>query len=91
VSYLLADKDYDANWFREGLKRQGTEPCMPFMGSRKVQQPYDVDLHKRRHKIENMFGRLKDWHSIATRYDRCTHTFFFAISIARSFLFYLSF
>jgi transposase len=26
-----------------------------------------------------MFGRLKDWRRIATRYDRCAHTFFSAI------------
>ncbi len=22
-----------------------------------------------------MFGKLKDWHRIATRYDQCAHTF----------------
>jgi transposase len=26
---------------------------------------------KRRNKIEIMFGRLKDWRLVATRYDRC--------------------
>jgi IS5 family transposase len=47
ADYLLADKGYDVSWFREGLKRRGIEPCIPFMGSRKVQRPYDdVDLHK---------------------------------------------
>ena len=29
-----------------------------------------------------MFGRLKDWRRIHTRYDRCAHTFFSAIAIA---------
>src|SRR2546423_6562518 len=27
-------------------------------------------------KSRNMFARLKDWRRIATRYDRCAHTFF---------------
>jgi transposase len=89
AEYLLADKGYDANWFREGLKRRGIEPCIPSICSRKVQQPYDVNLYKRRHKIENMFAKLKDWRRIATRYDRCAHTFLSAICIACSFLFYL--
>ena len=31
-------------------------------------------LYKQRHKIENMFAKLKDWRRIATRYDRCAHT-----------------
>jgi hypothetical protein len=29
-----------------------------------------------------MFGRLKDWHHMATRYDRCAHTFMTAICSA---------
>jgi putative transposase len=45
----------------------------------KVQIEYDRTLYKQRHKVKNMFGRLKDWRRIATRYDRCAHTFFSAI------------
>jgi len=33
-------------------------------------------LYKQRHKIENMFGKTKDWCRIAPRYDRRAHTFF---------------
>jgi len=38
----------------------------------------------------NLFAKLKDWRRIATRYDRCAHTFFSAISIAATFAFYLN-
>ncbi|CDG87341.1 transposase (fragment) [Xenorhabdus bovienii str. puntauvense] len=37
--------------------------------------PYDKILYKQRYKIENMFAKIKDWKRIATRYDRCAHTF----------------
>ncbi|MGJ4860645.1 transposase [Labrys sp. La1] len=37
---------------------------------------------RQRHKIEIMFGKLKDWRRIHTRYDRCAHTFLSAICIA---------
>ena len=47
---------------------------------------YDKVLYRQRHRIENMFGRLKDWRRIATRYDRCAHTFFSAICIAATVL-----
>ncbi|MGJ0483492.1 MAG: transposase, partial [Methylomicrobium sp.] len=40
--------------------------------------------------VENMFGRLKDWRRIAMRYDRCAHTFFSAILIAATVIFYLN-
>ena len=36
-----------------------------------------------------MFGRLKDWRRIATRYDRCAYTFFSAIYIAAAIIFWL--
>ena len=39
-------------------------------------------LYRQRHRIENSFSRLKDWHRFATRYDRCAHTFLSAICIA---------
>jgi len=36
-----------------------------------------------------MLGRLKDWRRIATRYDRCAHTFFSAICLAATVTFWL--
>jgi transposase len=35
--------------------------------SRKVEIPCDKTLYRQRHRIENMFGRLKDWRRIAMR------------------------
>ena len=87
---LLADRGYDANWFREALQSKGIAPCIPPKRNRKEQFAYDKNLYKQRHKIEIMFGRLKDWRRIAMRYDRCAHTFFSAICIAASVIFYLN-
>ena len=87
---LLADRGYDSNWFRTALAKRGCEPCIPSTKSRKIALPYDKELYKQRHKIENMFARLKDWRRIATRYDRCAHTFFSAICIAATLTFYLN-
>ena len=87
---LLADRGYDADWFREALQAKDIEPCIPPRKNRKQKIEYDADLYKQRHKVENMFGKLKDWRRIATRYDRCAHTFFSAICIAASVLFYLN-
>ncbi|WP_139110085.1 transposase, partial [Ensifer sp. LC163] len=57
--------------------------------SRKKPYVYDKALYRRRHKVENLFAKLKDWRRIATRYDRCAHTFFSAICIAASVIFWL--
>ena len=86
---LLADKGYDADWFRHALTERGITPCIPSRATRKVQIGYDKALCRQRHKIENMFGRLKDWRRVHTRYDRCAHTFMSAIAIAATVIFWL--
>lgn len=52
--------------------------------------PLHKPLYKQRHKIEILFGRIKDWRRMAMRYDRCAHTFFSAICLAATVLFYLN-
>jgi transposase len=86
---MLADRGYDADWFRDALTERGITPCIPSRSNRKVPIPHDKTLYKQRHRIENMFGRLKDWRRIHTRYDRCAHTFFSAIAIAAAVIFWL--
>ena len=86
---LLGDKGYDADWFRDALAKRGIEACIPSKSNRKEPIPHDKALYRERHKIENTFGRIKDWRRIHTRYDRCAHTFMSAICIAASVIFWL--
>ena len=58
---LLGDRSYDADWFRAALADRGIAACIPSKANRKAPIPHDTMLYRRRHKIENMFGRLKDW------------------------------
>lgn len=88
--YMLGDRGYDADWFRDALREKDIEPCIPPKKNRKRDIPYDKTLYKQRHKIEIMFGRLKDWRRISMRYDRCAHTFFSSICIAATVIFYLN-
>ena len=87
---LLADRGYDADWFRNALLARGITPCIPSRKNRKRPVSYDKNLYKQRHKIEIMFGRIKDWRRIAMRYARCAHTFFSALCLAASIIFYLN-
>ena len=58
---LLGDKGYDADWFRQSLAERGIKPCTPSKSNRKVRIEHDRILYQQRHRIENMFSRLKDW------------------------------
>ena len=59
AQWLLADRGYDADWFREGLKNKGIKACIPGRKSRTKPVKYDKRRYKRRNRIEIMFGRLK--------------------------------
>ena len=87
---LLGDRGYDAEWFRNALAARGIAACIPAKANRKIAIPHDKALYRQRHKIENMFGRLKDWRRIATRYDRCAHTFMSAICLAAAIIFWIN-
>jgi transposase len=87
---MLADRGYDADWFRRALAARSIAPCIPSKINRKTHIPHDRTLYRQRHRIENMFARLKDWRRIHTRYDRCAHTFLSAITFAATFIFWLN-
>ena len=82
IKWLLGDRGYDADWFREALEDKGIGACIPGRKQRKKTVTYDKRRYKRRNRIEIMFGRLKDWRRVATRYDRCPKVFLSAIALA---------
>ena len=86
---LLADRGYDADWFRNALVERGISPCIPSRIGRKVHIAHDATLYRQRHRIENMFARIKDWRRIATRYDRCPILFLSACALAATVIYWL--
>ena len=86
---LLADPGHDADWFRNALIDKGITPCIPSRKKRKVQIEQDAILYKKRHKVENMFGRLKDWRRVAMRFDRRADIFLSACALAAIVLFWI--
>jgi transposase len=89
AEWLLADRGYDAGWFREALKDKGIKPCIPGRKSRGKPIKHDRRRYKRRSRIEIMFGRLKDRRRVATRYDRCPKVFLSVVALAATVMFWL--
>ncbi|MBL0770139.1 IS5 family transposase [Sphingopyxis sp. DHUNG17] len=89
AQWMLADRGYDADWFRDALQEKGITPCIPGRKIRSKTVKYDKRRYKRRNRIEIMFGRLKDWRRVATRYDRCPKAFFSAVALAATVIFWL--
>lgn len=86
---VLGDRGYDSDKIRSMLADQDIAPCIPPRRNRKITIEYCKSLYKKRHKVENLFAKLKDWRRIATRYDRCAHIFRSAIYLAATVIFWL--
>ena len=67
---MLGDRGYGADGFRAALIQRGVTPCIPSKAGCKVQIDWDRTLYRQNHRIENMFGRLKDWRRIHSRCER---------------------
>jgi transposase len=71
------------------LEKHKIESCIPPKKNRKETIEYCKTTYKTRHKVENLFAKLKDWWRIAARYDQCSHTFQSAIYLAATINFWL--
>jgi transposase len=58
---LIGDRGYDADWFRQALRARGIRPCIPGRAGRIIPIRHGKKTYRERHRVEIMFGRLKDW------------------------------
>ena len=85
---VRGDQGYDRDNIRKMLAQQGVTPCILPRRCRKKPVHDHKRLDHKRHKIENLFSRLKDWRRLATRYDGCAHVFRSGILLAAIGLFW---
>ena len=76
------DKGYDTNAVRRKIEATGAAPNIPPKSNRVWKNCFSPYLYRNRNAIERMFGRLKDFRRIATRYDRLARNFHAAVCIA---------
>jgi transposase len=86
---IIADRGYDANRISAALREQRTIPVIPGRRNRKRPIQYDERRQKDRWRVEAMFCRLKDFHRIATHYDKLARNFLSAVSLAAAVAFWL--
>ena len=66
---------------RRWLKRRRIRAVIPSMATRTFAFPLDRKAYKRRNVIERMWGRLKNWRRIATRYDRLARNYLASLAL----------
>lgn len=83
---LIGDKAFDNNWLRATLNERGAAAVIPSKADRAGRIPYDVEMYKWRHLIENFFCDLKAFRRVATRYEKTDRCFAGVINIVALFL-----
>ena len=86
---VLADRGYDSDAIRRQIEAAGTAPNIPPKVNRRWKPCFSPVLYRGRNAIERMFGRLKDFRRIATRYDRSATNCLAAVCLAATVSYWL--
>jgi transposase len=78
----LADKGYDSDAIREAIESKGAVPVIPSRSNRKEPRPYDKHIYRARHLVENLFAKIKQYRSLATRYDKTSRNYAAMVALA---------
>ena len=86
---LHGDKGYDSNAIRRLIEARGVLPNIPPKVNRRWKNCFSPYLYRDRNAIERMFGRLKDFRRIATRYDRQAINYLAAVCLVATVCYWL--
>ena len=89
IELLHGDKGYDSDAVRRKIEAKGAAPNIPPKANRVWKNCFSPYLYRNRNAIERMFGRLKDFRRIATRYDRLAQNFLAALCLAATISYWL--
>ena len=70
VLRVICDQAYSSAAWRALIAGHGAEPVVPAHPTHKKAPPHDPGAYRRRHKVENLWARLKEWRAVATRYEK---------------------
>ena len=88
--HLLADKGYDADWFRACIADAGGAAVIPSTRARAQAIPYDKHIYQDRNLVERFFNKIKHFRRIATRYDKLARNFLAGVLIAAAVTWWLN-
>ena len=81
-AWLIGDRAYDTDALRVWCAEHAVEVVIPSKRNRKVPIPHDQARYRSRHRIENLFSRVKDYTRITLRKDKTSHSYAGFVSLA---------
>jgi transposase len=74
VQRVVCDRAYSSASWRAGIRLVGAEPVVPANRTHPSVR-YDRVVYRRRHRVEQLWGRLKEWRAVATRYEKTASSY----------------
>lgn len=81
-THAIMDKGYDSDAIRAYVNQLGGTAVIALHPSRSYKPQFDEHLYRERHRIENLFAKLKHYRRISTRYEKLHDTFAAMVSLA---------
>lgn len=79
--WVVADRGFSSHVFRERVWNLGARPAIP--SKRNEEQLACPDwVYNNRNRIERLWGRLKEWRAVATRYEKTARSFMGVLCLA---------
>ena len=68
--YVLADRGYDSQGFRQHILQRSMTPVIPPRSNRKQPCDYDAHLYRERHLVECFINKIKHYRRIFSRFEK---------------------
>ena len=83
---VVGDKGFDGDGQRQTCRDHGAKPVIPFKLNRTTVGRFNKKAYRERNRIERLFGKLKEFRRVATRYEKLKQTFLGIIHLALGFI-----
>ena len=83
VRRVVCDRAYSSTAWRTAITEAGADPVVPAQSTHPA-VVYDRAAYRRRHHVEQAWGRLKEWRAVATRYEKRAGSYLGVLYVAAS-------
>lgn len=86
IDELAGDKGFDGDEQRVACIKRGVFANIPNRKNRKAPWAFDAEGYRERNRVERLFGKMKQFRRVATRYEKLKQTFLGVIHLTLGFI-----
>jgi transposase len=86
IDQVVGDKGFDGEPQRQACRDHGATPVIPYKSNSTTKGRLNRRAYRHRNKVERLFGKLKEFRRVATRYDKLKQTYLGMIHLALGFI-----